>query len=98
MKEVRRIPVNNGMYRAIYIDKRGIYHCILEDKLGNREKDNFWNFTINKSNLKALYDCYYSHSIPSDFWSNYRVYENPLENAPECDVITLLNWYRYNTN
>lgn len=96
MKQIRRIAVNNGNYRAIYIDKNGIYYIVLEDENGNKDKDDFWNYQLNKEDLEKLYNEYYSGKIPEGFWNGYTVVKNPLENALDGDVIMLLNWYRYN--
>lgn len=95
MKQIRRITINNGDYRVIYIDENGVYHIILEDKNGNKDKDDFWHYQLNKEDLQKLYDEYYNGKIPEDFWKDYKVVKNPLENASDGDVIMLLNWYRY---
>ena len=94
MKLVRRIPVNNGDFRAIYSDN-GVYWCYLENAEGVRDKDDFWHYSIDGDGLASLYNEYYNKLIPKDFWSYSDVVREPLLNASDGDVIMLLNWYRY---
>ena len=95
MKQIRKIAVNNGNYRVIYKDEQGVYHIVLEDAAGNRDKDDFWHYQLKDYELQKLYDDYYNRKIPEDFWSGYEIIEDPLKKASDGDVIMLVNWYKY---